>query len=266
MRPAPAALLALLLTAAPLAAQDDGFRRTFTFLRDDLVIDVVADGSGSLLVVRGGRGDIGVVARTRGVLLSAAAPGRPGDPLRLVALGSGRADWIVTVPAHVRIQVRTPATGHVVSATGDAPAWRWEASRRVRRTAYHRPTAPREQEDAFAFTERDAPDTVAIRDLDGIRRITVRYDGDRFGIAASSAASLERASGRLDVRPHADRPLDLLVILPAGTTHARIIAGDRILVTGAGETGCSPVTISTLADGTRILDFTPIRGRLDCRS
>ncbi len=269
MKHAGAILLLSAATAAPLTAQhSDAFRRTLRYAGDDIVLEVVGDGPGTLRLVRAGS-FLDIAGHAPRALLNVAAPPAPGAPIRLISAGGGETTWIVTVPVDVRVQVRTPDAAHVQSVAAGDRIWTWrgpDERGRLRRTRRHH-VAARSPDPAFTYIDAAAPETIRIDDLSGLRRLVVRYEGTSLGIAGSSPGlTVHRAGpGRVEIATARAGEADLLIVLPAAASGTRVLSGDRILVDIDGTTTCSPVTVLSLDTGTRVLSFTPVNGALQCR-
>src|SRR6476661_806657 len=97
-------LLALALVgviAAPAAAQKDVARHSFTFLDNNLTIQVISEHAGVLRVMRGEFGRVEVAARAPDGVPGFSLGGREGHDLLLTSVGSEKVDYIVVVPEEV---------------------------------------------------------------------------------------------------------------------------------------------------------------------
>lgn len=275
MRAACLAILPMLILSFVHAewahAQDSEFRRTYTFFGDHLPVEVFGTPGGQLLVMRGGRGRLEVAARARRSVLSAAPPREPGAPLRLGAAGAGWTEWVVVVPEHVHVTVRVPGRDAAVPAsTAAAAVYEWAAADHTdRRSRRVRGASPARDHQGLAAIYADAvtPASVDVGALAAIRRIGLRLEGEEFAIAASGATALRRPdAASLRIRATGP-PADLVFTIPPATRSFTLMAVGRIIAMvrdGEIHTTCSPVTLQTLASGTRTADFTPLRGMLEC--
>ncbi len=255
----------VVLPGSVVAQEYDVSRRTYSFFGDDLTVEVRAETSGALQLVRGGRGVLEVAGRGERSILGYAPPRRPGDALRLTALGGDFVEFVVVVPDGVRVQILTPEHGHVISADNQPVAvYRWDVEPEpVPEDVVAEPAGL-----MLTYVDETVPATVRIENLSAIRKLGVRLEGDEFGVAASEALALRRGdASQLDIRIDRAQPIDLLFILPLETRAFRLlVAGEEIYSVRNGRpvTRCSPVTLQTLAGGVRTADFTPLDGRLRC--
>lgn len=262
-----ASLLLVSASSGLRAQEEDVTRRAYTFFGDDLTIEVNASMPGVLQLVRGGRGRIEVAGRGDDAVLISAPPRPPGSPLRLDAVGGTHVTWIVVVPENVRVQIQTPAQSHVTPASPEAAAtYRWNgeqsSSANERSPMFRAGLVP-------TFFDPGEISGIRIPDISAVRRISVRIEGNEFGVAASRAVTLRRnAQEGLEILlPEDATDADIVVHIPAGTTDLLLLAGElEILRLAGGAAGalCTPVTVQTLAGGVRVFDFTPIRGTLRC--
>src|SRR5688572_1580681 len=121
------ASILMLAAAAPAAAQEYGVnRRLFTFLDNEVTVEVTAQTEGTMHVVRGGPGRLEVSARVDGGMSTFALGGRDGTTLRLTAVGGGNASFIVVVPEDTYLRVHLPnkKSGNI-SATRPGGTFTW---------------------------------------------------------------------------------------------------------------------------------------------
>jgi PAS domain S-box-containing protein len=100
-----------------------------------------------------------------------------------------------------------------------------------------------------------------------IATVTVRIEGTAFQVGASRPLAVRRGDPReLEIRPGGP-PMEIIVVVPAGTagftlraggTSALVVDGERITVL------CSPSTRQWLSNGRGWVTFSPVGGRLDC--
>ena len=99
----------ILSAAAPAAAQEwEVNRRFFTFLDNEVTVEVSAESGGRLHVIRGEEGRIEVSARVDGGMSSFALGGRDGSTLRITAVGGEHAEVILVVPEDTYLRVMLP--------------------------------------------------------------------------------------------------------------------------------------------------------------
>lgn len=265
-------LIALLaaLSAGPAAAQEwQVARESFAFAGSRLTILVEAEAGGTLRVIRGAPGSVRVASRAPQGFTAAGLAER--DELILSAAGVGPVDYMVSVPDEVWIEVRLPGRSFGESMAGRTRSrtFHWTGSARDAPEPVS-PWIPPLDEDESLYTtfSRDlAPAVVSLPDLTNVRSVSVRIEPGRFRVISSRPLSVaDGAVDRLEIRPNGP-PLDLIVTLPTGTHHFRLVAGDHtaLLVQGEQITAlCSPMIQQWLSHGRRWLTFNPGDGTLDC--
>jgi hypothetical protein len=189
-------------------------------------------------------------------------------------VGYGPVDYVVTVPERVWVTVHLPDRPPESMGTMDrGRTFHWEAAF---------------QEDEFAAVPAWIPETnplaahpsaysvlaspvtpglVALPDLRNIRSVTVRVEGDIFRVGASRPLALRQGDpAHLEIRPGGP-PMEIIVVVPAGTAGFTLRAGgsSALLVQGERLTVlCSPNTRQWLSEGRGWVTFTPVGGTLDC--
>jgi hypothetical protein len=117
------------------------------------------------------------------------------------------------------------------------------------------------------FANYFAPSVVALPDLTNVRSITIRVEGGNFRVGASRPLALVPGNPRhLEIRP-AGPPMELVVVIPAGTAGFRLSAGGvtAVLLDGAELTVlCEPTMRQWLSEGRGWVTFTPTGGALQC--
>ncbi len=127
----PSLALALATLAAPAVAQqrdDETIRQAFTFLGDRLTVWVEADAPGTLRMIRGQGGRLEVAGRARDGFAGFGLSDRVGDELHLTAVSAESVEFLVIVPASVRVTVRLPdrPVAEVFGAFDRMAALRWQ--------------------------------------------------------------------------------------------------------------------------------------------
>jgi hypothetical protein len=110
-------------------ADPEVMRQAFTFIGTDLTVDVHAEGPGTIRLTRGAPGTIQVAARAEDGFATSGLARKPRHHLNLTVAGDARVDYVVVVPAGVRVRVRLPDR-HVAEVFGtlqDAASYSWEA-------------------------------------------------------------------------------------------------------------------------------------------
>lgn len=260
--------LAVLAAAMPVSAQEYGVnRRVFTFLDNEVTIEVAAETGGTLHVVRGEPGRLDVSGRVEGGFSSFALGGR-GNRLRLTAVGGESASFIVVVPEEAYLRVQLPNRRNPVGNTRPGGTFHWDAPGSL---AAH--TAPRAAPapDGFAtgHIAAEAPRVVNVPNLNSARTITVRVQSGPFEVGGTQWMSVQHGSTTsLEIRTGSDAQ-DLDIVVPVGTRDFTLRLGGRTaLVVRAPEITayCEPMIEQVLAGGAvRRYTFTPEMGRLRCR-
>lgn len=126
------------LCAAPAAAQDDDVgtaRRAYPFLGDRLTVHIEADSPGVIRLIRGEDGRLEVAARAEDGFPGFGLADRGGDALVLTAIGADRAEYLVVVPANVRVTVRLPDrhVAEVFAGMDRSATYEWRRPPRARK-------------------------------------------------------------------------------------------------------------------------------------
>lgn len=283
--PAVLACCAFVATAAPaFAQQDDTLRRWFTFVENDIVIEVHTESPGDLRITRGASGSVRVAARAPGGLPEAGLT--DDERLMLTAIGADRVSFTVTVPGDARVSVRLPdrVATETVGTLANAATYQWDGETPVRRgdtdpseaaRSEPRSSAP-DRAPHLAYSDPSAPASVDVRNLDGVRTLTVRWQGETFRVYTGRPARVDPGQARAIVlSPRGDPPQDLVIVVPRGVGQFALSMGGStalLLADGRALVLCSPV-IDQRLDGETPIDggrrwftFTPDDGHLDCRS
>lgn len=260
-------VMAGLLLAGPAAAQEwQVAREQFPFAGSRLTIRVEAEARGTLRVIRGRPGTVGVAGRAeRGFTAAGLAE---NEELTLTAAGEGPVDYMVSVPENVWIDVRLPGNSFAESVAGSTRSrtFEWvppQPDRTPRVTT-------RQSGDPSLYTTYTrglAPELVALPTLASVRTLSVRIEEGPFRVRTGRPLAVERGDDhRLEIR--ADRPpMDIVISVPAGSQAFRLDAGGEtalVIRDGVLAVHCSPVTDQRLSDGRRWLTFTPRDGALTC--
>jgi hypothetical protein len=262
----------LLASAVSAQAQDRELsRRQFPFFGNYVTVEVVADVPGKLQVVRGEEGMIEVAARVPGGIPSFALGGRGGDRLRLSALGGANADFVVIVPENAGVRVKLPETGggQQTSTLRSGGIYQWGAPKDATAPiAGPAVVVPAPAGQALAFSNTVAPRLLNIANMNALRTLTVRIEGNMFQVGGSEFMSV--AGGNpAEVQLQTGRDLqDVFVTLPIGTNNFTLRLGGRTALSVTGReirVFCEPVTDQDLGSGRRWFTFTPEMGRLTCR-
>jgi hypothetical protein len=117
----PVALAAVFAAAAPIAAQESSAAvaqarsaaaahgaGSYAFFAREIVIEIVADGPGTLRVVRGAPGRLIVSGRSDASVPAVALAGHARERLTLAAGGAEAAEFVVTIPEHTQLYVALP--------------------------------------------------------------------------------------------------------------------------------------------------------------
>lgn len=276
----------LFLPGAPAFAQEwQVAREQFAFAGSRLDIRVEVESEGTLRILRGEAGNVRVAGRA---ISGFTAAGLTADEqLTLSALADGPVHYMVSVPEGVWITVRLPDRhrSESVASHGPGRTFQWGTTR-LQASA----DAPSAQHDApsvesfplwvspdpadpfeatlfTTFTGATPPAEVALPELRWIRSVTVRLEGTQFRVATSRPLAVARGDPRrLEIRP-AGPPMDVVVILPEGTTDFSLLTAGATALRLHGTdllTLCAPVTRQWLSDGRRWVTFTPVDGALQC--
>jgi hypothetical protein len=258
-----------LITAAlfvPQMAQAQVARRLFTFLDNDVTVEVATDAPGTLQIVRGEDGQIDVAARVPGGLSSAALGGRESDRLRLTAVGGSRADFIVTVPedTYVRVYLPNHKAGSLASTRGGGSyTWEGRNPQPVVAQTTALPTGP-----FIAHTTERTPHTISIPNLSSIHTVSVHFGASAFQIVSANAMSVIAGDpDNLEIRT-GDRHEDIQITIPADIRNFTFRLGGRTALTanfGEITAYCDPLSEQDMGGRARWFTFTPEAGRINCR-
>lgn len=287
-----------LLTAVALAvtlpaaadAQRDVTRRSYTFLEDRLVIEVLAEAPGELQVVRGQRGRVEVAARSSDGFAGFGLGGDYTRVLRLTAVGSDAVEYLVVVPEHVAVSVVLPrgGTAHVPDRDGLA-SYRWgEDAQRSRESPSGDPAHARRRDAADAPLAEVAPimpttsaglyvvhsgrgrvpSLVDVPELASVRSVSVRVEGDDFRVAATRPLALTPGdAGHMVIRVDGE-PLDLVLFVPRGSSGFELRSGSRRIADvafGRPRSYCGNTVIQQPTPHQDWLTVFPSDGSVSCR-
>lgn len=254
-----------LATAAPAAAQRDVARRAFTFLDDNVTVEVQADAPGTLQIVRGEAGRLEAVGRVPGGLATFALGGRTADKLRLTAVGGEKADFIVVVPeeAYVRVVLPNRKQGSLTSTrSGGAYTWGGADLMKSSVSLAMPPAGP-----TVAHSAPHAPRTLSIPRLTTVRTVSLRIQGSSFEVGGNHHMSVSNGSSQsVEVRTGSE-PEELIITIPSDTRDFTLKLGGRTALVMRGyevSSYCEPVTEQILSGG-RWFTYAPEAGRLTCR-
>ena len=266
--------VAVALAAAPgVHAQEwDVTRRTYTFLEDRLVINIIADAGGELQVVRGELGRVEVAARSNDGFPGSGLGGEITRELRLTAVGADRVQFLVVVPEHVRVTIRTPGGAESsLASRAQSGRYTWQPQPNVDAVvaAPDTPMLPTLPGGLYLLhTTRFAPTIVDVPDLTAVRSIAVRFEGPEFRVAASRPMAITPGGGeRLELRV-AGEPIDLVLYVPRATASFQLRSGPvRLIESVAGQPRalCGGVVIQKPTLVQDWLTLYPEQGRVTCR-
>ncbi|HET9983029.1 MAG TPA: hypothetical protein VFQ38_05570 [Longimicrobiales bacterium] len=122
-------LLGLPRLAAAQGANTETLRRSFPYLGDALTIDVVADAAGRIRLIHGANGVVEVTARATEGFSGIGVPTLEGGHMTLTAVGAKQVEYLVAVPAAIRVQVVLPGRegAEVFGRTSRTASWDWPA-------------------------------------------------------------------------------------------------------------------------------------------
>lgn len=252
-------LAAVLAVCAPLVpadavAQQDVMRDAFGFRGAALDVQIETEAAGRIRLIRGQRSRIEVAGRAPNGFTSAALGGRGVRRLILTAVGSDRADFVVSVPEDVRVRVTWPGAGRpeLFGALSESATFAWETP--VDRPAFEtiRPGAGHSAPVAGGSTR-----IVDIRSAHRLDRLTLRLGEAVFDIEGGRAEARGAGSTlHLDAPPRGDVGIDV----PTGERFTLRLDGvDALVVDGADiRILCESVLSQTLPDGRRWLTLTPV--------
>jgi hypothetical protein len=259
-----------LAAAAPAAAQEYGVnRRLFTFLDNEVTVEVTAETEGTLYVVRGEPGRLEVSARVDGGMSTFALGGRDGTTLRLTAVGGDNANFIVVVPEDTYLRVRLPnqKNGEVGSSRpGGTFTWPPPDADQYAAAPMMMP-APEGL--ATAHVAEVAPRVLNVPRLNSARTITVQLQAGLFEVGGTRWMSVKNGSTtNVEIRTGSTSE-DLFINVPSGTRDFTLKLGGKTAMVIRGPevtTYCEPVLEQILYGGAaQRFTFTPEMGRLRCR-
>lgn len=273
-----AALATVALPAHQVHAQEwDVVRRSFTFIDNELTIDVTAPGAGELHLARGSFGTLEVAARAPGGIAGMGLGGFERNRLALAATGVERVEYLVIVPEEVRVRVRLP--GHrgteVLGSSRAGARFAWQAAPDavpVRAGGVSRVTdragAAAELLAPFVIHAAPvAPSVVSMENLEGIRALSVRIEGSVFRVEADRPLPVPGHEGEtLRLGVPAGEKADVVLWVPRRAPFTLRLAGMDVLRLENGEARslCTPVTRQVL-DGTRHwFTFGPLEDGVRC--
>ncbi|HSK19421.1 MAG TPA: hypothetical protein VK912_09780 [Longimicrobiales bacterium] len=276
-----AVALAVTLPAAA-DAQRDVTRRSYTFLEDRLVIEVLAEAPGELQVVRGQRGLVEVAARSRDGFAGFGLGGDYTRLLRLTAVGSDAVQYLVVVPEHVAVSVVLPrgGTAHVPDRDGLA-SYRWgeDATRHGEtrsgdaadaRVMDIEPIMPTTSAGLYVVHSGRGrvPSLVDVPELASVRSMSVRVEGDDFRVAATRPLALTPGdAGHMVIRVDGE-PLDLVLFVPRGSSGFELRSGSRRIADvafGRPRSYCGNTVVQQPTPHQDWLTVFPSDGSVSCR-
>ncbi|HEX7091246.1 MAG TPA: hypothetical protein VF192_13980 [Longimicrobiales bacterium] len=266
--------------ATPVAAQEtEVARRTFTFVNNDLTIEVLGRSPGELHLIRGQAGQIEVAARTDDGIAGFGLAGEARDRLKLTAVGGDRVTFLVVVPTDLRVRVELPEqpVAEIFGSLDQAATYSWLGAGATPRPGPAAPPPEAATPSAAGLFEEGlyvsygrlrAPAMVSIRDASPMRTVAVRWEGKEFRVAGNHRVDvLTRGTEALEV--YAERlSTDLVLTVPAATREFVLHIGGApafVLSEGRAAALCSPVIDQRLEGGRRWFTFTPENGKLTCR-
>ena len=263
--------LLMLAAATPAAAQEYGVnRRLFTFLDNEVTVEVTAQTDGTLHVVRGEPGRLEVSARVEGGMSTFALGGRDGTTLRLTAVGGDVVDFIVVVPEDTYLRVLLPnrKTGDI-GATRPGGTFRWPTPDSDEYSDAAPRMLPAPNGVATAHVADVAPRILNVPRLNSARTVTVVVQSGLFEVGGTRWMSVTNGSTtNVEIRTGSTSE-DLLISVPSDTRDFTLkLGGKTALVIRGPEitTYCEPVVEQLLYGGaTQRFTFTPQMGRLSCR-
>lgn len=270
----------MLALATPVAAQEhEVARRTFTFIENDLTIEVVGHSPGALHIVRGQPGQIEVAARAKDGIAGFGLAGEARNRLKLTAVGAERVTFLVVVPSELRVRVELPEqpVAEIFGSLDQAASYSWLGAAEAPAPGPSPAPPPPDGPSPASFVDEGlyvsyarlrAPGTVSIPDAMPLQRIAVRWEGREFRVAGNSEVGvLEYGSNALELEADG-RATELVLSVPATTRDFVLRVGDSpALVVKEGQAAvlCSPVIDQILDGSRRWFTFTPENGKLACR-
>jgi hypothetical protein len=263
-------------------AQRDVTRRSYTFLEDRLVIEVLAEAPGELQVVRGQRGRVEVAARSSDGFAGFGLGGDFTRHLRLTAVGSDAVQYLVVVPEHVAVSVVLPrgGTAHVPNRDGLA-SYRWgeDAGRADEIRSDDAAAAPIMAVEPIVPTTSAGlyvvhsgrgrvPSLVDVPELASVRSMSVRVEGDDFRVAATRPLALTPGdAGHMVIRVDGE-PLDLVLFVPRGSSGFELRSGSRRIADvafGRPRSYCGNTVVQQPTPHQDWLTVFPTDGSVSCR-
>lgn len=262
--------LACLLLVTPVAGQERQVaRRQYTFLDNTLTIDVLSEASGVLRVLRGEPGLVEVAARAPKGFPAFAMGGREGHDLRLTAMGAERVDFLVVVPEDVRVRIRLPDRRHVEIASSSRPAATYSWGPNPPSTGEAPAVAlPPPGGMYLSYYSESVPRVFSIRDVAGVQRLEVRFEGTDFRVSTSRPVTIDAGrSDAIDFRA-GQPPMNLVLTLPGDAADFRLVVGGKTAVearSGEVRTFCERFISQRTQDGRRWYTFVASGDRLICQ-
>jgi hypothetical protein len=264
------AAAAALMPAPTAAQQSDITRRSYTFLDDRLVINVLGRAPGELQVVRGEPGRVEVAARSTDGFPGFGLGGNLTRELRLTAVGADLVQFLVVVPEHVRVTVQLPdgANASLPSRT-PAAAWHWgDRARAAAADESRLPIMPTMANGMYLVHATTwAPSSVDVPSLRTVRSLSLRFEGTDFRIAASRPLSVSPGSPA-QLQLHLDDvPIDIVVYVPRGSGAFQLRSGRTVLadlVSGRARALCGNVVVQRPTANQDWLSFHPQDGHIEC--
>lgn len=260
--------LALGVSAGSAHAQLDVMRDAYGFHGSSLEVDVATDASGRIQLIRGRHSRIEVAGRAPNGFTSAALAGRGGARLTLTSLGADQVDFVVVVPEDVRVRVRWPGStrSELFGTLADAATYAWDAApprpgfETVRPGAAARAPTPSHRAAAAppAAGLGSTPRVLDIANAHRLVRLTLRIEGEAFGMSASTTLETRRQGDRL--RLQAPAAGDVTVFVPLGDRLTLSLDGESAIVIDGDDVRvlCESVLSQILPDGRRWLTLTPV--------
>ena len=266
------ALLALLV-AAPVAAQEwQVARDQFPFVGTRLTIQVDVEAPGSLQLIRGEPGSVRVASRAQDGFTAAGLA--DGDRLTLSAAGEGPVDYLVSVPENARVEVRLPGRSRSERVPrGRSGSWDWNATERPLQAPVTEwvpgMTAGGDWDGSLytTFSSDRAPEVISIPDLSVLKRVSVRFEGDRFKVVTGRPLSVHEGNDSRMVIRTVGPPMELVLLVPTTAEGFSLqLGGDLALIQDGDQmtTLCTPVIQQWLSDDRRWFTFNPQDGSLHC--
>ncbi|HUP88246.1 MAG TPA: hypothetical protein VM100_02785 [Longimicrobiales bacterium] len=255
--------------ALPASAQDWGVtRRRFTFLDNEVTVEVLADVPGTLQIVRGEPGSLDVAGRVNGGITSFALGGRDGSTLRLSVVGGQQAEFMVVVPedAHLRVRLPNRKSGDLGS-TRPGGTFTWAGKDEVEQAAIANAITNFRGIGGAAYSATNAPLQLSIPKLTSVRNISVRIGSSVFDVSGSQIVSAV-SNGSDVVVTTGDQADAIVVNVPAGTRNFTLSLGGRtaLVIRDVQVTAyCEPVTEQILDRTRHWFNFAPQAGLLRCR-